>query len=158
RRLHGDRRRARRRSVARRHDTGRLWLGTRSISSRVEADAVAAEINNGQNAARKTMTVPNIFAGPHPRFRTRRDLLRHVGNGFGVLALAGLLDQQGLLAAPAADSSAAPINPLAAHPGHFPVKAKSVIWLFMNGGPSQVDTWDYKPELAKRVGKELKGF
>ena len=37
-------------------------------------------------------------------------------------------------------------------------KAKSVIWLFMNGGPSQVDTWDYKPELAKRDGKELTGF
>ena len=33
---------------------------------------------------------------------------------------------------------------------HFPAKAKSVIWLFMNGGPSQVDTWDYKPELARR--------
>ena len=41
---------------------------------------------------------------------------------------------------------------------HFAAKAKSVIWLFMNGGPSQVDTWDYKPELAKRDGQELKGF
>ena len=43
-------------------------------------------------------------------------------------------------------------------PAHFPAKAKSVIWLFMNGGPSQVDTWDYKPELAKRDGQELPGF
>ena len=50
------------------------------------------------------------------------------------------------------------VNPLAPRPGHFPAKAKSVIWLFMNGGPSQVDTWDYKPELAKRDGQELKGF
>ena len=41
---------------------------------------------------------------------------------------------------------------------HFPAKAKNVIWLFMNGGPSQVDTWDYKPELEKRDGKELPGF
>ncbi len=47
-------------------------------------------------------------------------------------------------------------NPLAPHPGHLPAKARSVIWLFMNGGPSQVDTWDYKPELAKRDGQELK--
>ena len=41
---------------------------------------------------------------------------------------------------------------------HFPAKAKSVIWLFMNGGPSQVDTWDYKPELDKRDGQPLAGF
>ena len=50
------------------------------------------------------------------------------------------------------------LNPLAPQPPHFPAKAKSVIWLFMNGGPSQVDTWDYKPELEKRDGQELKGF
>ena len=49
-------------------------------------------------------------------------------------------------------------NPLAAKPAHFPAKAKRVIWLFMNGGPSQVDTWDYKPELDKRDGQELTGF
>jgi hypothetical protein len=52
----------------------------------------------------------------------------------------------------------APINPLAARPSHFPQPAKAVIWLFMNGGPSHVDTWDYKPELEKRNGQELKGF
>jgi hypothetical protein len=49
-------------------------------------------------------------------------------------------------------------DPLAPKPAHFPGKAKSVIWLFMNGGPSQVDTWDHKPELEKRDGQELKGF
>jgi hypothetical protein len=97
------------------------------------------------------MTLSSIFAAPHPHFRTRRHFLKQVGNGFGLLALAGLLEQEGLLAAPA-------LNPLAARPGHFPSKAKSVIWLFMNGGPSHVDTWDYKPELAKRDGQELKGF
>jgi hypothetical protein len=69
-----------------------------------------------------------------------------------MLALAGLLEQERLLAAPA------PVNPLAPKEAHFDAKAKSVIWLFMNGGPSQVDTWDYKPELEKRHGQELKGF
>jgi hypothetical protein len=49
-------------------------------------------------------------------------------------------------------------NPLAPKPPHFPPKAKSVIWLFMNGGPSHVDTWDYKPELLRRDGQELPGF
>ena len=43
-------------------------------------------------------------------------------------------------------------------PAHFTPRAKSVIWIFANGGPSQVDTWDYKPELAKRDGTELAGF
>jgi hypothetical protein len=51
-----------------------------------------------------------------------------------------------------------PLDPMAPKPSHFPAKAKSVIWLFMNGGPSHVDTWDYKPELTKRDGKELEGF
>ena len=61
--------------------------------------------------------------------------------------------------AEAAAAAADPrLNPLAPRPRHFPAKAKSVIWLFMNGGPSQVDTWDYKPELAKRDGQELDGF
>ena len=49
-------------------------------------------------------------------------------------------------------------NPLAAKNPHFKTKAKSVIWLFINGGPSHVDTWDYKPELAKRDGQALEGF
>lgn len=71
------------------------------------------------------------------------------------MALAALLQDQGLLL-PSARAAAA--DPLAPHPAQFPTKAKSMIWLFMNGGPSQVDTWDYKPELAKRDGKELEGF
>jgi len=94
---------------------------------------------------------------------SRRELLKSAGNGIGLLALASLLDQAGLLAA---TPESAPIrnpqstihNPLAPRPGHFPAKARSVIWLFMNGGPSQVDTWDYKPELDKRDGQELEGF
>ncbi len=87
---------------------------------------------------------------------SRRDLFRRAGHGAGLLALAGLLDDQRLLlpralAGPTTD-------PLAARPPQIRTRAKSVIWLFMNGGPSQVDTWDYKPELIRRHGQELPGF
>jgi hypothetical protein len=99
------------------------------------------------------MTMPRFFAPPSPAFRTRRQFLSKVGTGFGTLALAGLLQREGRLAA-----NEGAINPLAPRPSHFPGKAKAVIWLFMNGGPSHVDTWDYKPELNKQDGKELKGF
>ncbi len=81
---------------------------------------------------------------------TRRRLLQQAGGGFGMLALQQLL-QSSSLAAPSG-------NPMATRPAHFPGKAKSVIWLFMNGGPSQVDTWDYKPELQKRHGQPLPNF
>ena len=86
---------------------------------------------------------------------SRREMLRKAGGGAGMLALATLLQDSGLLV-PGGVAAAA--NPLAARPPHFPAKARSVIWLFMNGGPSQVDTWDYKPELIRSDGKELKGF
>lgn len=97
--------------------------------------------------------IPRYFAEPSPRIGSRRDFLQRSGNGLGMLALSSLLNSESA-------SAAAPqsINPLAPRPPHFPVKAKSVIWLFMNGGPSHVDTWDYKPELEKRDGKELEGF
>ena len=103
------------------------------------------------------MNSPTIFAPPSPVYSSRREFLRRAGSGFGMLALAGLLEHKGLLHS-AADAAEAYHNPLAPKPAHFPAKAKSVIWLFMNGGPSQVDTWDYKPELAKRDGQELQGF
>src|SRR5687768_17252083 len=102
----------------------------------------------------------------HPKL-SRRQLLARAGGGAGLVALAAPLADEGLLSGSAsaaesasADSAAADprLNPLAPKKSHFPAKAKSVIWLFMNGGPSQVDTWDYKPELAKRDGQELKGF
>lgn len=84
---------------------------------------------------------------------TRRELLQQAGSGAGLLALTSMFAEQGLAAIDEKST-----NPLAPKVAHFPAKAKSVIWLFMNGGPSQVDTWDYKPELAKRDGKELEGF
>ena len=69
---------------------------------------------------------------------------RRIGGGFGALGLAGVLADAGLLAA-------APLgrrrNPLAPKPPHFPPRAKRVIFLFMNGGPSHVDTFDPKPAL-----------
>ncbi len=85
---------------------------------------------------------------------SRRQLLARCGAGFGALALTDLLARQGLLAAEAPAS----VNPLAPKKPHFPAKAKAVIWVFVNGGHSQVDTWDYKPELAKYDGKPLPNF
>ena len=81
----------------------------------------------------------------------RRQFLKQAGLGFGSLALASMLHQE---------TSAAPstsIDPLALREPHFPGRVKSIIWLFMTGGPSQVDTWDYKPELQKRDGQDLAG-
>ncbi|MGE0608419.1 MAG: DUF1501 domain-containing protein [Pirellulales bacterium] len=98
-----------------------------------------------------------LFADP-AAFASRRDFLRRTGGGCGMLALAGLLQRQGVLSPAPAGAAELPANPLAAHAGHFPAKAKNIIWLFMNGGQSHVDTWDYKPELEKRDGQELAGF
>lgn len=92
----------------------------------------------------------SLIVNPSEAFPDRRSFLRSTGQGFGLLALAGLLQQEQI--------ASASTNPLASRSCHFPAKAKSVIWLFMNGGPSHVDTWDYKPELQKRDGQELKGF
>ena len=75
---------------------------------------------------------------------TRRDFLARAGSGCGLLALAGMLADEGALLAAGPSE-----DPMAPRPPHFPAKAKAVIWVFMNGGPSQVDTWDYKPELAE---------
>ncbi|MBW3600523.1 MAG: DUF1501 domain-containing protein [Planctomycetes bacterium] len=84
---------------------------------------------------------------------TRRDLLRRSGVGMGMLGLAGLLGDDGLLGGSA--EAATRINPLAPKQPHFPGKARRVIHLFMNGGPSHVDTFDPKPSLEKYAGKLL---
>ncbi len=86
-------------------------------------------------------------------FRARRAFLKQAGLGCGSLALTSLLSDEGLLSsAQAADAGS--LQPKAPH---FPAKAKAVIWLFMPGSPSQVDTFDYKPVLQARNGQKLAG-
>ena len=74
----------------------------------------------------------------------RRNLLRSTACGFGYLAAASLAQRQ---------ANAENRNPLAVRPSHFPARAKRVIFVFMQGGPSQVDTFDYKPLLEKHDGE-----
>ena len=90
--------------------------------------------------------------------RTRREFLRTMGGGFTSLAMAGLLEKDGFLGkqAFAADGVTPYENPLAPKPPHFAPKAKSVIFLFMYGGPSHVDTFDHKPDLYKYDGQTIK--
>jgi hypothetical protein len=94
-----------------------------------------------------------------PHYETlsnRRDFLARAGGGFGALAAACLLGQSPLRAA---DKLIAPptsiLSPLAPRPGHYVGKAKSVIFLFMEGGPSQIDLFDPKPKLNELHGKPL---
>ena len=82
---------------------------------------------------------------------SRRELLQRMGTGLGSLGLASILTDQGLLAGTSPASSAT--NPLAPKPAHFAPRAKHIIHLFMNGGPSQVDTFDPKPALEKYNGQ-----
>lgn len=83
---------------------------------------------------------------------SRRRFLQQAGMGCGSLALASLLHQEGLAAVPGPAADA----PTARQP-HFTPRARAIIWLFMTGGPSQVDTFDYKPELQRRDGQTLAG-
>jgi hypothetical protein len=89
---------------------------------------------------------------------TRREFLWQMGAGFAGCALAALLEQDGFFASRAhgaATARRAYQNPLAVRPSHFTPRAKSCIFLFLYGGPSQVDTWDYKPELQRRDGRTV---
>src|ERR1043166_2492050 len=93
------------------------------------------------------------------RFRSRREFLFESGGGISGLALAWLLDQDGLLASDDSACSNAPAaaNPMAPRKPHLPPRAKSVISLFMSGGVSHVDTFDPKPALARYAGQPLTG-
>ncbi|MBI84610.1 MAG: sulfatase [Planctomycetaceae bacterium] len=88
-------------------------------------------------------------------------MLSRTGTGFGLLGLAGLLDQERADAAGStgedANGSTRSVSPLAPRSPHHPARAKRVIFLFMNGGPSHVDTFDPKPELEKQAGKKGPG-
>ncbi|MBY0514755.1 MAG: DUF1501 domain-containing protein [Gemmataceae bacterium] len=83
----------------------------------------------------------------NPLALSRRELLRRSGTGLGLLGLAGVLE-------PSAAHASGSANPLAPKTPHFPAKAKHVIHLFMNGAPSQVDTFDPKPGLEKYHGQQ----
>lgn len=87
---------------------------------------------------------------------TRREMLTRAGSGFGAIALAYLLQHDGgpRSIARAADATPA-LNPLSPKPTHFAARAKSVIWLFMDGGPSHLDLFDPKPELDRLAGQPL---
>ena len=80
---------------------------------------------------------------------TRRELLHRCGMGLGALALPGLVGE--LLAGETSP------NPLLPKQPHFPAKAKHLIHIFANGGPSHVDTWDPKPAMEKYAGQEMSG-
>ena len=86
---------------------------------------------------------------------TRRDLLTRLAGGFGAIGLSTVLADAGLLAAESSVPSDAGQNPLAPKPPHFAPRAKRLIFLFMNGGPSHVDTFDPKPVLNCRSGEPL---
>ncbi|HEU5116123.1 MAG TPA: DUF1501 domain-containing protein, partial [Isosphaeraceae bacterium] len=87
---------------------------------------------------------------PHfPYATSRRAFLQHAGGGFGALALSWLLQQE----VGRAEVGSGP--PLGARPPHFPAKAQRVIYLFMHGGPSHLETFDPKPGLQKLAGQPL---
>jgi hypothetical protein len=100
------------------------------------------------------------WRNPVPCHRTRREFLWEVGGGFAGLALIDLLSRDGFFQsrAFAAGSRADETrNPLAPKPPHFPAKAKHAVFLFMNGGPSHVDTFDPKPALSRLNGSAYQG-
>ncbi|QDV16785.1 hypothetical protein Pan153_14170 [Gimesia panareensis] len=86
---------------------------------------------------------------------TRRQMLQRCGTGLGSLGLASLMASEGMLNTAAGASSVSTESPMAPKTSHFPGKAKHVIHIFLNGGASQVDTFDPKPALAKYAGKML---
>jgi hypothetical protein len=89
-----------------------------------------------------------------PLAQSRREFLFQAGGGFGAIALSWLLARDGL-AVDSPSSAKTSANLLTAKPPHFPAKAKSVIFMFMVGGPSGIDLFDPKPELLKRQGQPL---
>ena len=98
---------------------------------------------NSANAMTQPTSQNSDFCG-----RTRREFLWETGAGFTGLALSGLLDDDFLSnQAVAADGKTKFVNPLAPRDPHFDPKATSVIFLYMYGGPSHIDTFDYKPKM-----------
>jgi len=106
----------------------------------------------------KSGIMTNTSASSMP-VSSRRDWLRRAGCGFGLLGLASLLEEGGWSTPVCADEfGARSLDPLAPVAPHYEAKAKRIIWIFVNGGPSQVDTWDYKPALEKAHGKSIREY
>src|SRR5262249_27557467 len=95
----------------------------------------------------------DTHCGRYQRVFSRRELLKRAGGGLGLFALAELLGAPSLRADPAPSGERS--DPLAPRTPHFAPKAKSIIWLFMEGAPSGVDLFDPKPELTKRHGQKI---
>lgn len=85
---------------------------------------------------------------------SRREFIQTVSGGFAQLALTGMLAKEGIFGN-SLEAASAGLNPLLPRPKHFPVKARSVIFLFMYGGPSHIDTFDYKPTMYGMDGKTV---
>src|SRR5688572_2119151 len=84
---------------------------------------------------------------------SRREFLRQTGTGLGFLGLAAMLNDAGL----GATQEERRTDPLAPRPPHYAAKVKHVIHIYLNGGPSQLDTFDPKPLLARYEGRSLPG-
>ena len=94
------------------------------------------------------MGLDNMDLEQFRRIQSRRKFFRDCAGGIGTIALAQLLEQD-------ARAAAVEQNPLAPRRPHFPAKAKNIIFMFMEGGPSQLDLFDPKPELQKWHGQSL---
>ena len=88
-----------------------------------------------------------MFHKMQPFPNTRRGFLRSIGGGFGSVAMAAMAAEQAMLAGQQ--------NPLSPKTPHFKPKAKRVILLWMQGGPSQMDLFDYKPRLKSEAGNQI---
>ena len=103
----------------------------------------------GASASPVPPVAPLIYPNQMCHPLTRREMLLRSANGFGAAALAALLRSRPEVSRGRSTIPFAPKKP------HFPAKAKTVIFLFMDGGPSQVDTFDPKPRLEKEHGKPI---
>src|SRR5262245_54284207 len=102
-----------------------------------------------------TMTNPRTWEAEKLQSVSRRDLLRRSGLGFGSLALAYLMNSDGSSAARAREASGRQVaRDVTERTAHFAPRARAVIQLMQNGGPSQMDIFDPKPDLQKHSGKE----
>src|SRR5262245_45560572 len=96
-----------------------------------------------------------MHPSPHIKpLHSRREFLARAGCGFGALAFSYMVGRDGF-AARAANVPIDALKPLAQRPPQFAAKAKSVIWLFMEGGPSHLDLFDPKPALQKLAGQPM---